>query len=158
MKTMLSPLLAGVLALGNAACAHAQTGSSSYQDRLADNNGPGVKGKDSASYAQEISDLVGLAKPWEPGDNDRVVKYVALLAEAKQAGLAPEDAAVKAVELATMVDGLRKLTAEAMVRILKMAEEMGCLDAEGLAFLMKGEATTVRRDCGHYPPPICSLT
>ena len=38
-----------------------------------------------------------------------------------------------------------KLTAEAMVRSLAIAERLGCLDADGLRDIREGQAATVRR-------------
>jgi hypothetical protein len=53
--------------------------------------------------------------------------------------------AAKAVALVGMKGKAASLTAAAMVRNLKIAEELGCLDAEGLRDMQKGQAPTVRK-------------
>ena len=100
------------------------------------------------SYAQRISSLVDpakLATLGARGANPRVEKYVALLAEGKADGVAPKKAAAKAVAVVGMKGKAAKLTAEAMVRNLTIAERLGCLDSEGLGEMRKGQAPTVCR-------------
>jgi hypothetical protein len=99
-------------------------------------------------YAEEISNLINpkkLAKLEARGANPRVQKYVAHLAEAKAAGLAPAKVAAESVALAGMKGEAAKLTAEAMVRNLTIAERLGCLDKAGLAEMRQGNAATIRR-------------
>ncbi|MGO8929773.1 MAG: hypothetical protein ACLQU3_23145 [Limisphaerales bacterium] len=99
-------------------------------------------------FAINISSLVDpakLATLGPRGANPRVEKYVALLAEAKAHGVAPKKAATRAVALVAMKGKAGKLTAEAMVRNLVIAERLGCLDPDGLREMHRGQAPTVRR-------------
>lgn len=99
-------------------------------------------------FAINISSLVDpakLATLGARGANAHVDKYVALLAEAKAARVAPKKAAARAVALVGMKGKAGKLTAEAMVRNLVIAERLGCLDPDGLREMHKGEAPTVHR-------------
>jgi hypothetical protein len=103
---------------------------------------------DVESYAQKVSGLIDpakLATLGARGANARVEKYVAILADGKADGAAPKKVAAKAVAVVGMHGKAAKLTAEAMVRNLTIAERLGCLDAEGLAEMRKGRAPTVRR-------------
>ena len=103
---------------------------------------------DSERFAVNVSSLVDpakLATLGARGANAHVEKYVALLAEAQAAGVAPKKAAARAVALVGMQGKAGKLTAEAMVRNLAIAERLGCLDPDGLREMHKGEAPTVHR-------------
>jgi hypothetical protein len=100
------------------------------------------------SVAKAISSLIDpvkLATLGERGANPRVQKYVALLADAKAKGAKPGKVAKRAVALVGMKGPAAKLTVEAMVQNLRIAEKSGCTDAEGLRDLRKGQAATVRR-------------
>lgn len=100
------------------------------------------------SYAKKASSLIDPAKLstlGKRGANPRVQKYVAILADAKQAGVPPEKVAAAAVGLVGMKGDAAKLTAEAMTRNLTIAERLGCLDAAGLKDMRKGQAPTVRK-------------
>lgn len=103
---------------------------------------------DVEGYAQRISSLVEPAKLATLGARGaipRVEKYVAILAEGRANGAAPKKVAAKAVAIVGMKGGAAKLTAEAMVRNLTIAERLGCLDSEGLGEMRRGQAATVRR-------------
>ena len=103
---------------------------------------------DVETYAKGISSLIDpvkLATLGPRGADSRVEKYVAILAEGKAKGLAPKKVAAKAAALAGMKGKAAKLTSEAMVRNLTIAERLGCLDSEGLAEMHRGQASTVRR-------------
>lgn len=65
-----------------------------------------MAGADVDSYAKEIANLAGLARPSEVGVANRVLKYSANPSEAEQAGLAPEEVAAKAVAFAGERDRL----------------------------------------------------
>jgi hypothetical protein len=100
------------------------------------------------SHASKVASLVDpakLATLGPRGANSRVEKYVALLAEAKADKVAPKKVAAKAVSLVGMKGKAASLTAAAMVRNLKIADELGCLDADGLRDLQRGQAPTVRK-------------
>jgi len=102
---------------------------------------------DVESYAERTSSLVDpakLATLGVRGANPRVEKYVAILAEGKADGVAPKKVAAKAVALVGMKGSAAKLTAEAMVRNLTIAERLGCLDSDGLGEMHSGQAPTVR--------------
>jgi hypothetical protein len=107
-----------------------------------------VVGADAESYARKVSSLIDpakLATLRERGANPRVQKYVAQLADAQQAHIAPEMVASRAVEIVGMKGDAAKLTVAAMVRNLAIAEKLGCLDANGLRDMRKGQAPTVQR-------------
>jgi hypothetical protein len=100
------------------------------------------------SHASKVASLVDpakLATLGKRGANSRVEKYVALLAEAKADKVAPKKVAAKAVSLVGMKGKAASLTAAAMVRNLKIAEGLGCVDADGLRDLQRGQAPTVRK-------------
>ena len=126
MRRLLSGLILGLLLMGAAAAVTA----------------------DLESYALDLSHLIDpkkLATLSERGANPRVQKYVAWLAEAKQARLSPEKVAVRAVTLVGLKGRAASLTVEAMVRNLDIAERLGCLDKAGIEEMRHGEAPTVRR-------------
>jgi hypothetical protein len=105
-------------------------------------------GGDVQTYATKISSLIDpakLATLGPRGANPRVEKYVACLAEAKKAGVAPKKVAARAVALAGMKGRAAKLTAEAMVRNVEIAEKLGCLDETGIKAMREGRAAPVRR-------------
>ena len=100
------------------------------------------------TYAEKISSLIDPAKLATLGErqaNPRVEKYVALLAEAKADGLAPGRVAHRALTLVVMKGEAAKLTQEAMVRNLSIAERLGCLDETGLEGMRNGHGATVGR-------------
>jgi hypothetical protein len=104
-------------------------------------------GADLERYAQRVASLIDpgkLATLRARGANPRVQKYVAILADAKGAGLAPEKVAAVAVADVGMKGEAAKLTAAAMTRNLTIAERLGCLDADGLRDMRKGQSPTVR--------------
>jgi hypothetical protein len=104
--------------------------------------------KDPLTHAQKIAALIDPAKlsTLAPrGANPRVQKYVAQLFEAQQAGLDPVKCAGEAVTLAGMKGDAAQLTVDAMVRNLRIADQLGCLTAEGLAEMRRGRAPTVAR-------------
>jgi hypothetical protein len=103
---------------------------------------------DVESYATRISSLVDpakLATMGARGANSRVEKYVAIMAEGKADGVAPKKVAGKAMAIVGMKGSAAKLTAEAMVRNLTIAERLGCLDSDGLGEMHRGQAPTVHR-------------
>lgn len=103
---------------------------------------------DVETYARRISSLVDpakLATLGARGANSRVEKYVAILADAKAEGVSPKKVAVRAMAVVGMKGSGAKLTAEAMVRNLTIAERVGCLNAEGLGEMRRGQAPVVRR-------------
>jgi len=100
------------------------------------------------SWARQVSSLVDpakLATLGPRGANPRVQKYVALLAGGRGAGAPPETVVARAVALVGMKGEAAKLTAEAMLRNLVIAERLGCLDAEGMAAMRRGKAPTITK-------------
>jgi hypothetical protein len=95
-------------------------------------------------YAQEIAEWIALPKPRDPSVGDRAFRCVAALADARQAGLDPVEVAAKAVALAGLAEVLGQLTGAAILRNLKTAEDLECLDPEGVAAMRKGEAPFIR--------------
>jgi len=103
---------------------------------------------DAASFAQRIAPLIDpakLATLGERGANPRVQKYVAQLAQARQSGIVASNVVSHAVALAGMKGEAAKLTAEAMLRNLTIAERLGCLDETGLSNMQRGRAPTIQR-------------
>ena len=94
-----------------------------------------------ASFAQRIAPLIEpakLAKLGARGANPRVQKYVAQLAEAQQQPVPVNTVVAQAVALAGMKGEAAKLTADAMLRNLTIAERLGCLDKAGLRDMQRG--------------------
>ncbi len=103
---------------------------------------------DRGSSAANIASLIDpakLATLRERGANPRVQKYVALLEDARAAGEKPDVVAAAAVKIVGMRGSAAKLTARQMVRNLKLAGDYGCLDAEGLARMRRGQAPVIMR-------------
>jgi len=99
-------------------------------------------------YARDVSSLIDPAKLATlrgSAINRRVPKYVALLAEAEEHGIAPKKVVGRAVAKVGMKSEAAKLTAKKMVQNLEIARRYGCLDAEGLSAMRKGQAPTVRK-------------
>lgn len=70
---------------------------------------------------------------------------MAQLAEAKQAGLEVSNVVVQAVALVGMKGKAAKLTTDAMLRNLTIADRLGCLDKAGLQDMRRGQSPTIRR-------------
>ena len=103
---------------------------------------------DTASFAQRIAPLIDpakLATLGERGANPRVQKYVAQLAEAQKKHVQVSSVAAQAVALVGMKGEAAKLTAEAMLRNLTIAERLGCLDKASLRDMRRGQSPTIRR-------------
>ncbi len=99
-------------------------------------------------YARAISTLIDPAKLGtlgQRGANPRVQKYVALLGEAQARGIRPKKVAGMAVARAGLKGAAAKLTAQAMIRNVRIAEKLGCLNEEGLREMRRGQAATIRR-------------
>ncbi len=99
-------------------------------------------------YADHIASLIDPAKLAKLGTreaNPRVQKCVYWLATARKAGQQPEKVLGAAVSRAGYRNHLAaKLTKDALLRNLDIAEKLGCLDTEGLGELRRGKAATVR--------------
>jgi len=105
-------------------------------------------GKEPLTHAQKIAALIDPAKlsTLAPrGANPRVQKYVAQLFEAHQAGQDPVKCATEAAGLAGMKGDAARLTVDAMVRNLRIADQLGCLTSDGLAEMRRGRSPTVTR-------------
>jgi len=101
-----------------------------------------------AAYATRISALIEpakLATLGKRGANPRVQKYVAQLADARLAGVNVTNVANEALAKAGMKGDAAKLTSEAMLRNLAIADRLGCLDDKGLGEMRRGKAPTVKR-------------
>lgn len=99
-------------------------------------------------YAADVSSLVDPAKLstlGERGANPRVQKYVARLAQAEMDHFSADTIAVEALRMAGMRNEAARLTAKMMVRNLKIAERLGCLNQAGLEEMRKGRSPTVRK-------------
>ena len=104
-----------------------------------------VRAGDYASRVAPLIDPAKLATLGERGANPRVQKYVAQLAEAQKKHVPVSRVVAQAVALAGMKGEAAKLTAEAMLRNLTIAERLGCLDKAGLRDMRRGQSPTVRR-------------
>jgi hypothetical protein len=100
-------------------------------------------------YASRIAPLIDpakLATLGSRGANPRVQKYVYWLEMGRRDKVPPG----KVIDLALQTVGFTNeeaaaLTKAAMVRNLKIAERLGCLDSEGMDEMRHGKAATVRR-------------
>lgn len=104
--------------------------------------------KEPLTHAQKIAALIDpaqLSTLAPRGANPRVQKYVAQLFEARQAGLDPLNCASEAAAIVGMKGDAAQLTVDAMVRNLRIADQLGCLTAEGLAEMRRGRSPTVTR-------------
>ncbi len=77
------------------------------------------------------------------GANPRVQKYVAQLEDARLAGWDPVKVAQRAVASVGMQGEAARLTVEAMLRNLTIAQRLGCLGPEGLAEMRRGRSPTI---------------
>ena len=77
------------------------------------------------------------------GANPRVQKYVAQLEDARLAGWDPVKVAQRAVASVGMQGEAARLTVEAMLRNLTIAQRLGCLGREGLAEMRRGRSPTI---------------
>jgi len=99
-------------------------------------------------YAVNISSLIDpskLATLRERGANPRIQKCVYWLVEAEQAGLKPKSVVHEAVSQAGYKSQAATLTEQSLLRNLDIAAKLGCLDAEGLAKMRRGDSPTVRK-------------
>ena len=76
-----------------------------------------------------------------PARTWRYAGNVAILAEGKADGVTPKKVAARAVAVVGMKSKAAKLTAEAMVRNLTIAERLGWLDSDGLGESRIGEGS-----------------
>jgi hypothetical protein len=107
----------------------------------------GVGAAAAENYAERIAPLIDpakLATLRERGANPRVQKYVAHLAEAKKSGVGANNVVIQAVALVGMKGVAAKLTADAMLRNLTIAERLGCLGEAGLRDMRRGQSPTIR--------------
>jgi hypothetical protein len=99
------------------------------------------------NYASQIANLIDpakLATLGERGANPRVQKAVYVLATARTEGEKPAKVLDHAVALAGYTNAaMAKLTKEALLRNLDIADKLGCLNVEGLAEMKRGKSPTV---------------
>ncbi len=102
-----------------------------------------------ADYTQHIASLIEPAKLvtlGERGADQRVQKAVYWLAAARKEGEKPAKVLGHAVPLAGYKNTeAAKLTKDALLRNLHIAERLGCLNDLGLAEMKRGRAATVMR-------------
>ncbi|MES3030926.1 MAG: hypothetical protein V4697_00775 [Patescibacteria group bacterium] len=98
-------------------------------------------------YADKIAPLIDpakLAELRERGANQRVQKITYYLYSAKKDRLDATAVARAAVKDVRMKKAAGDLTVLAMMRNVRIAEQLGCTDAAGLSEMRKGNAATVR--------------
>ncbi len=101
---------------------------------------------DYADHLASLIDPAKLATLGPRGANPRVQKAVYWLAQARREGQKPAQVLDRAVARAGLTNALAaKLTKEALLRNLDIAQKLGALDPEGLAEMRRGKAPTVRR-------------
>ncbi len=101
-----------------------------------------------ADYAKRLAPLIDQAKLATLGGrgaNQRVQKSVYWLATARNAGQKPGDVLDRAVAQAGYKHEAAKLTKDALLRNLDIADKLGCLNAAGLAEMRRGKAPTVMK-------------
>lgn len=96
-----------------------------------------------AERVASLIDPTKLATLAARGANPRVQKYVAQLHEARLAGSDPTQVAVDAVALTGMKGDAARLTADAMLRNLTIAERLGCLTPAGMHDMRRGQSPTI---------------
>jgi len=109
-------------------------------------------------YAANIASLIDpskLSTLRERGANPRIQKCVYWLAEAGRAGQKPAKVAHAAVAQAGYKNSASTLTEQSLLRNLDIATKLGCLDADDLAKMRRGDAPTVRK--GPYAGQIASV-
>jgi hypothetical protein len=103
---------------------------------------------DAKYYADRIAPLIQQSKLktlGERGANPRVYKYVYWLAAARADGLKAEDVVERSMSSALIrKKEKRELTSATMLRNLVIARQLGCLNAEGLEEMRRGQAPTVK--------------
>jgi len=114
-----------------------------------------VRAQDYAANIASLIDPSKLSTLRERGANPRVQKCVYWLEEARKAGLKPKNVAHEAVSQAGYINSAATVTAQSLLRNLDIATKLGCLDAEGLAKMRRGDAPTVRK--GPYAGEIASV-
>jgi hypothetical protein len=111
------------------------------------------------SYVQKIVPLIAPAKLATlsvRGANPRIQKITYWLAEAKIDNTDPAKIAELSVKRAGYANAeAAGLTKEEMLRNLSIAEQLGCLDVEGLARMRRGGAPTVQT--GPYKGQVLSV-
>ena len=109
----------------------------------------GIQAATLESYAANIAQLIApakLATLGPRGANPRVQKIVYWLESARSDGQPPEKVTAEAVRISGMTNAAAiALTENAMLRNLKIAGELGCLDKDGLAEMRRGKSPTVKR-------------
>jgi hypothetical protein len=101
-----------------------------------------------ADHASQIASLIDpakLATLRERGANPRVQKAVYWLATARKEGEKPSKVLDRAVALAGYQDTAAKLTRDALLRNLDIAEKLGCLNEAGLDEMRHGKAASVMK-------------
>jgi hypothetical protein len=99
-------------------------------------------------YAQQVASLIDpakLATLGPRGANQRVQKAVYWLAVAQQSGERPRNVLDKAVALVDYRHESAKVTRDALLRNLHIAEKMACLNTDGLAQMRRGKPATVMK-------------
>lgn len=105
---------------------------------------PGLKASDYAGRVGSLIDPQKLKTLGKRGANPRIQKCVFWLGAAKSDNQKPE--LVLNLALAGKMSGeASKLTTEALLRNLAIADRLGCLDADGLGEMKRGKAPTVQR-------------
>ena len=106
------------------------------------------KSATAATCAKNLAPLIDpakLATLGTRGANSRVQKAVYWLSTAASNKAAPAGVVDTALKTVGMKGEAAVLTKQALLRNLDIATKLGCLDAEGLAAMRKGNAPTVRR-------------
>lgn len=99
-------------------------------------------------YAQQIASLIDPAKLGTlrtRAANPRIQKVVYWLVVARNEGQKPSDVVARAVALARYTGGAAKLTEEALLRNLVIAERLGCTNEAGLADMRRGKSPTIMK-------------
>jgi hypothetical protein len=105
----------------------------------------GAAQTDYAHHVASLIDPAKLATLGKRGANPRIQKAVYWLAAARKAGQKPVHVLDRAVASAGYKDAPGKLTKEALLRNLDIAEKLGCLDDAGLAAMRRGKAPIVMK-------------
>ena len=99
-------------------------------------------------YAKHIASLIDpakLATLGKRGANPRIQKAVYWLDVARKTGEKPANVLDRAAASAGYTGAATKLTKDALLRNLDIADKLGCLNDAGLAEMRRGKASTVMK-------------
>lgn len=115
-----------------------------------------VLGDNSTAAVANLTDPAKLATlSGERAANDRVLKCVAWLDEARASGKSPQQVIIEAQKLNGETGRHAELVRDALLRNLDIAEKLGCLTPENVALMKRGRSPQITR--GPYAGEIAEV-